>query len=79
MSVGQNNCAQLVLILYNICEIRYYCVNAGHVIFRKRYAAVYENHIIISFKNSQVFAPISQIPPNGIILSLFLFFDNCAI
>ena len=60
VSVGKNDAAQLILVLYDISEIRYYEVNTEHIVVGESETAVHDEHIVAAFVEIEVLADLVE-------------------
>ena len=58
VAVGDNDTAEAVLVLLKIGEVRYYQINARHVLVRECKSAVNDEHIIAALVNVEVLADL---------------------
>ena len=52
--------ADLVCVLYQIADIRYYKVDAQHFVIREAHSRIDDNHIVAVFKHSHILADFGK-------------------
>ena len=60
MAVGDNDTAEAVLVLLKIGEVRYYQINARHVLVRECKSAVYDDDTVLILENGDVHTDLFQ-------------------
>ena len=58
VAVGDNDTAEAVFVLLKIGEVRYYQINARHVLVRECKSAVNDEHIVAALVNVEVLADL---------------------
>ena len=60
VSVRDKDASELILVASDVCEVRYYAVNARHVLFGEAHAAVNDYHVAPVFYCGHVLADLAD-------------------
>ena len=60
VSVCENDASELFLIASDICEIRYYAVDARHVLVGEAHSHINDDHVVAVFESGHVLADLAE-------------------